>query len=121
MKFLANENFPLASVRLLREKKIDVASITENLRGISDAEVLARAVNEKRVILTFDRDYGELIYRLGLQHPSGVIYFRYAPKTPQEPAQHLLKLLENSALIFAGRFTVLERSQLRQRPLPPNK
>ncbi len=118
MKCLANENFPLASVKLLREKSVDITSITEDSPGISDQEVLDIAVNEKRVILTFDRDYGELIYRLGLTPPSGVVYFRYEPRNPQEPGRHLLQLLENPDLIFAGRFTVLERSQLRQRPLP---
>ncbi len=37
-------------------------------------EVLARAVDEQRIILTFDRDYGELIYRFRLPPPKGVIY-----------------------------------------------
>ncbi len=118
MKFLANENFPLTSIRLLQEENIDIVAIIENSPGISDSEVLSRAVNEQRIILTFDRDYGELIYRFGLHPPAGVIYFRYTPQTPLEPAQNLLKLLQNSNFIFAGRFTVLERTQLRQRPLP---
>jgi Domain of unknown function (DUF5615) len=43
MRFLANENFPLQSVRLLRQADLEVASITEDSPGIEDAEVLARA------------------------------------------------------------------------------
>lgn len=62
MRFLANENFPLPSVRLLRSAGHDVLSITEESPGISDDRILARAVAEERIILTFDRDYGELIY-----------------------------------------------------------
>ena len=76
MKFLANENVPLPSVRILQKAGYDVLAITEESPGIEDNEVLAWAVSGKRVILTFDRDYGELIYRLGLTPPSGVIYLR---------------------------------------------
>ncbi|MHC5674837.1 DUF5615 family PIN-like protein [Nostoc sp.] len=77
MRFLANENFPLPSVRLLRQAGYDVASVTEDSPGIEDTEVLTRAANDQWVILTFDRDYGELIYRLKLPSPMGVIYLRF--------------------------------------------
>ncbi|WP_298920922.1 DUF5615 family PIN-like protein [uncultured Nostoc sp.] len=118
MRFLANENFPLPSVRLLRQVGYDVASVTEDSPGIEDTEVLTRAANEQRVILTFDRDYGELIYRLKLPSPTGVIYLRFRPHTPEEPATLLLNLLQIEGLQFEERFTVVERDQIRQRPLP---
>ena len=118
MRFLANENFPLQSARLLRQADLEVASITEDSPGIEDAEVLARAADEQRVILTFDRDYGELIYRLRLRSPRGVIYLRFRPHTPEELASILLNLLQTEGLQFEERFTVVERDQIRQRPLP---
>ena len=68
MRFLANENFPLPSVRLLREAGHDVVSISEETPGITDSQVLSRAVSEQRIILTFDRDYGVMIYRPRNQH-----------------------------------------------------
>ena len=118
MRFLANENFPLLSVRLLRKAGHDITSITEDSPGIEDTEVLTRAADEKRVIVTFDRDYGELIYRLRRPSPQGIIYLRFRPYTPEEPAILLLKLLAAEELQFIGRFTVVERNQIRQRPLP---
>ncbi len=118
MRFLANENFPLRSVNRLREAGYDIASITEDSPGVTDSEVLARAADEERIILTFDRDYGELIYRLGMPSPRGVIYFRYNPLTPEEPGENLLRLLDMDTLSLEGRFTVVERNQVRQRPLP---
>ena len=118
MRFLANENFPLLSVRFLRQAGYDVAAITEDSPGIEDRAVLHRAVNEQRVILTFDRDYGELIYRLKLPSPTGVIYLRFRPHTPEEPAVLLLNLLQIDGLRFERQFTVVEREQIRQRPLP---
>ena len=61
---------------------------------------LLRQVNadEERVILTFDRAYGELIYPLRLRSPRGVIYLRFRPHTPQEPASILLNLLHSEGL-----------------------
>ena len=70
------------------------------------------------MILTFDRDYGELIYRLRLRSPRGVIYLRFRPHTPEEPGSILLNLLQIEGLQFEERFTVVERDQIRQRPLP---
>lgn len=118
MQFLANENFPLRSVEQLRDAGYDVASVIEDSLGAEDTEVLARATREQRVILTFDRDYGELIYRLRIPSPIGVVYFRYKPLTPEEPGDHLLRLLSTEGLLFDHKFTVVERGQIRQRSLP---
>lgn len=115
MQFLANENFPLKSVLYLRKNNIDVAAISEDSPGASDQAILARASREKRIILTFDRDYGELIYRLRRSPPAGVIYLRFIPKTPEEPARYLLQLLEKSEIALDGKFTVADYSQVRQR------
>lgn len=118
MRLLANENFPLGSVRVLRAAGHDVAAIIEDTPGVTDVEVLAQAVREARVILTFDRDYGELLYRHRLPSPSGVIYLRFDPMTPQEPGEHVLALLAVPAITLEGKFTIVERARLRQRPLP---
>jgi len=118
MKLLANENYPIASVKYLREKGYDITSIAELSPGDSDPEVLSRAVEENRIIITFDRDYGELIYRLKLPTPPGVIYLRFIPKNPLEPAEYLQTLIESKDIRLEGKFTVGERRQIRQRPLP---
>ncbi len=117
MRFLANENFPLESVRSLRAAGHDVAAVIEDSPGAKDHEVLARAAREECIILTFDRDYGELIHRLKHPAPAGLIYLRFAPATPNEPAELILQLLKVGSLLLEGRFTVVERTQIRQRPL----
>ena len=118
MRFLANENFPLASVRRLRETGHAVFAVIEDSPGAGDPQVLSRAAGEDLTLLTFDRDYGELIYRKKAPSPRAVIYFPFDPLTPEEPANQLLRLLGVRAVTLEGRFTILERGRVRQRSLP---
>jgi predicted nuclease of predicted toxin-antitoxin system len=117
MLFLANENFPLSSIVRLRNAGHDVAAIIEDSPGVKDGEVLAKASQEQRILLTFDRDYGELIYKLKYPRPLGVIYFRFFPRTPVEPAELLLRLLLSEEISLQEKFTVVEFGRIRQRPL----
>ncbi|MEA3369122.1 MAG: DUF5615 family PIN-like protein [Candidatus Ratteibacteria bacterium] len=117
MDFLANENFPLFSIKLLRNAGYNVMSIIEEMPGAKDPDILKRASKENRVILTFDRDYGELIYRHKLSIPSGIIYFRFNPLTPEEPGEIILKILKQSNISILGKFTVIGRDRIRQRML----
>lgn len=117
MRFLANENVPLASVNLLRQAGYEIAAIIQDSPGAKDLDVLTRAANEQRIVLTFDRDYGELLYRARAPVPMGVVYFRFDPLTPEEPAQQLLGLLQQNAISLEGKFTVIERGLVRQRPI----
>ena len=73
------------------------------------------AAEENRTIITFDRDYGELIYKYGFRPPAGVIYLRMQNYQPEEPAELLLKLLNNPSFEFAGLFTVADEKSIRQR------
>lgn len=61
MKLPANENVPLASVHALRDMGHDVFSLPETSPGIPDEAALALAREQRRLIVTFDRDYGTLI------------------------------------------------------------
>ncbi len=116
-KLLANENFPAPSVAVLRQAGFDVFSIAESCGGIADHEVLARAVAENRWIVTFDRDYGELIYRHGLPAPPAVFLFRLKSYLPDEPG-HLVAELWESDLEIEGGFIVCDDNGVRRRPLP---
>lgn len=118
MRVLADENFPLASVRLLRDAGHDVLAASESLTGATDSALMQRAATDGRVILTFDRDFGSLVYRGSDPLPTGVILLRFEPASPEEPGLLLRELATRNEVQFVGRFTVLDRDRARQRPFP---
>ncbi len=83
--------------------------------GIADNEVVAIAQRENRIILTFDSDYGEIIYRHGLDNPPAVIYFRDKGLEPLFAGQMLQHLMETTDIVFENAFTVVEANNIRQR------
>ena len=113
---LANENFPRHSVILLKKAGFEVLSIAEQSPGITDSEVLALAYSNRMVILTFDRDYGELLFKFRQSVPEGVVYFRTGLEQPEQAAIILLAHLHDG-LIISGFFTVFDIHGVRQRPL----
>ena len=115
MKLLANENFPKASVDLLRTLGYDVVAIFEDNRGIADSTIMDIAQNEERLILTFDRDYGELIYKYGYKPPQGVLYLRLQQFTPDEPGKIVHNLLAILKIETDSKLTVCTGDSVRQR------
>ena len=114
MKFLANENFPGPSITLLQENNIDLISIAEDYQGISDEQVMKIAIEEDRIILTHDSDYGELIFKYGYKPHEGVIYFRIYDFEPSDPAKILLELIKQN-INFKRNLTVVDERSIRQR------
>ncbi len=117
-KILANENFPLRSVSVLRNMGHDVLSITETSLGAKDVSVLESAFTQQRILLTFDRDYGELVYLRRLPCPSAIILLRFDPATPEEAGTMVSELLSADNQEIIGFFIVLGRDYIRKRPLP---
>ncbi|MEQ1747413.1 MAG: DUF5615 family PIN-like protein [Saprospiraceae bacterium] len=116
MKLLANENFPLDSVYLLKKRGYDVFSVSLESPSIDDEAVMRIAIDQNRTILTFDRDYGELVFKKGYRPSEGVIYLRVEPIYPEYPAELVRHLLETAGLHFENTLTVVDENRIRQRP-----
>jgi predicted nuclease of predicted toxin-antitoxin system len=112
---LANENFPYSSILILREKGFNVLAVCENHSGISDHEVMEMASEEKRTIVTFDRDYGELVFKYGHRPKQGIIYFRWKEFYPKQPGEFLIQLFAQSNIRIEQSFTVIDKDNIRQR------
>ncbi|MGV3541404.1 MAG: DUF5615 family PIN-like protein [Rufibacter sp.] len=115
MRFLANENFPLPSIKLLRANEIEVKSIAEVASGIPDTKVIEIAQQEELIILTFDKDYGEIIFRHSIQTPPAVVFFRFKGTSPSYAGTLLLELIHDASIRLQKTFTVIEENNIRQR------
>ena len=99
----------------MRELGIEVTSITETTPGISDKEVIQIAQKENLIILTFDRDYGELIFRHSIHNPPAIVFFRFKGTTPTFAGDLLREIIKESKIQLENTFTVIEENNIRQR------
>ena len=91
-KLLADENIPKKTIEILRKKKADITSITDTRLGLSDRKIIEIANNEGRIIVTFDKDFGELIFRERLK-VKGLIFLRMPPTSPEHIAERIEHIL----------------------------
>ena len=116
MKFLADECCDTGLVASLREDGHDVLYVLEQKTGVSDDEVLREAYDEERILLTEDKDFGELVYRL--KKPSkGIILIRMDAKERHLKWPRLKKLIENYEERLSGYLVVIDSQKFRFRPL----
>jgi predicted nuclease of predicted toxin-antitoxin system len=116
MKFLADECCDAPLVHALRQDGHDVLYAVESLRGATDDELLSRAFSEQRFLLTEDKDFGELVYRL--QRPAhGIILMRFDVAERGLKIPRLRNLLKQDPEQWVGALTVLEANKIRFRPL----
>lgn len=117
MRLLANENFPEEAVIALRLAGHDVVWVRTEAPGISDEEVLAWAQREQRILITFDKDFGDLAFHARLPATCGIILFRIAAPSAGRVGRAAVATL-NRLNDWAGYFSVVEEHQTRSRPLP---
>jgi predicted nuclease of predicted toxin-antitoxin system len=116
MRFLANENFPGTAVTALIAAGHDVVWVRNAAPGTSDPDVLAWAARDERILLTFDKDFGELARASALPSRCGVVLFRMPMPNPSDIGPRLgnLVTLRDD---WAGHFSIIEPGRIRMRPL----
>jgi predicted nuclease of predicted toxin-antitoxin system len=119
MRFLANENIPGLAVKAVAAEGHDIVWVRAVAPGSKDEEILAWAVREKRVLLTFDQDFGELAWRAGLPASCGIILFRFPMPAASDVGKVIAgRLAERTD--WVGHFSVVQPGRIRMRPLPAN-
>lgn len=116
MNLLADENFPGFAVRFLRGLGHSVEWIAETAPGASDVGVLEMAIRRPAVILTLDKDLGELAVRSGLPESCGVILMRVAESSPEHFLARLAAAFSQE-IPWKGHVTVIGRDRIRTRPV----
>lgn len=116
MRFLANENVPGAAVAALAAAGHDVVWVRIVAPGIRDPDVLEWAARDHRILLTFDKDFGEIAGRSALPKDCGIVLFCVPVPNPPEVGQRLASLI-TARDDWAGHFSVIEPGRVRMRPL----
>lgn len=116
MRLLADECCDAGLVVALRQAGHDVDYVFESQRGAIDLDILQWALAEERLLLTEDKDFGELVYRLG-KPAFGVVLLRFNVAERNWKVSRLCDLLANHADRLPGHFTVLGARKVRIRPL----
>lgn len=114
MTFLADESVDRAIIDRLRQDGHEIISIAEESPGVPDDVVLASAVREGIVLLTSDKDFGQLVYRHRLPH-TGVLLFRLAGLSEAGKCEIVSQMVADHCAGFEGAFSVLSRESLRIR------
>ena len=114
---LMNENFPAPALKLLRDLGVQAESVQELMPGAPDPAVLAYAREQGHWLVTFDRDYGELVFARGELPPVAIVYIRQQPYPPTRPADLLLSLLSRAGDV-EGHFVTVSEQSIRLRRLP---
>jgi predicted nuclease of predicted toxin-antitoxin system len=118
MNFVADESCAGPVIRALRDAGHDVLAIAEVTQGAPDEQVLECALNEKRVLITEDRDFGELVYAHG-RSSAGVILVRFHSSVRRAKAPSVLEAVTRLSSQLQNAFTVIEPGRVRisNRPL----
>ena len=117
MKLVADENVPRPVVQRLRADGFTVLSIAEVSSGVADEKVLQVSHERSCVLVTYDRDFGELAIRDGLP-VSGVILLELERLSLTGQVERVSRCLCAGEIEWIGHFSVVEPSRVRRRPLP---
>jgi predicted nuclease of predicted toxin-antitoxin system len=112
MRFLADENCDLAVIRALRAHGHDVLSVSDISPRAEDSEVITLAVREERILLTEDKDVGQLVYAHG-QETLGVIFLRFPNSARKQISNEVVSLVKRQGQKLIGSFVTVQPGRVR--------
>jgi predicted nuclease of predicted toxin-antitoxin system len=115
MKFLADANTPGLLVDALTSRGYDVFW-AYTVPGTPDAELIKKAAREQRVVITFDKDFGELVFKR--RHAVGVVLIRLRETSMEGTVSVVMDLIGNEGENLYRLFCVVENFRVRKTPLP---
>ena len=117
MRFLLDENLWQDAVEALRELGHDVAWVRVDAPALPDDDILTLAGLDGRILVSADKDFGDLVFGRGLHADNGVILLRFTGSLAAKTA--LLVQAVGVRDDWSGLFAVVENDRIRIRPLPP--
>jgi predicted nuclease of predicted toxin-antitoxin system len=116
VRWLIDECVDAALVALLRESGHDSVYMSDVAPRATDVEVMNRAHRESRLLLTEDKDFGDLVFRQARPVP-GIVLLRIDSARRAHKGARLLAAIDRFGDNLLGRYTVIEDARFRSRPL----
>ncbi len=112
MRFLVDECTGSKVAEWLRDESHEVFSVFDEARGMTDNEVLTKALTENWILITNDKDFGEMVFRERRNH-HGVVFIRLADERAANKIEILRRLLEGYAEKLPEQFVVVTETKVR--------
>ena len=112
MRFLADENCDFTVVRALRAAGHNVLCVSEITPRAEDSEIIKLADDEKRILLTEDKDFGQLVYSHG-EKTLGVIFLRFPTSARKQISRDVVNLVKQQGEKLAGCFITVQPGRIR--------
>jgi predicted nuclease of predicted toxin-antitoxin system len=116
LRFVVDESTGRAVAEFLRTSGCDVVAVAEIMPEADDRDILTLAAQEGRIVVTNDKDFGELVFRSGRIH-AGVPLFRLEDESTANRARMARITMERHSRQLAGSFTVVTEKTIRIRPM----
>ena len=117
LRFVADESCDFAAVRALRAEGFDVLSVAEDFAGADDERVIALGLQEGRILLTEDKDFGQLVFASGSES-LGVVLIRFPAGARPALGARMLHLVRTHGDRLPGSFVVIQPDRIRISALP---
>ena|SRR3989344_9016979 len=115
-KFLVDESSGKKLCNFLCQNKLDALFVGDLFPEALDSQILEFAEKEKRILITNDKDFGELIFRLG-KPTIGVIFLRLKKDTPKNKQKYILNVITNFYNKLENNFFIVTEDKVRVRSL----
>ncbi len=112
MRFLVDECTGSKVAQWLRSENHEVFSVFDEARGMTDDEILAKAFSENWILITNDKDFGEMIFRERREH-HGVIFLRLEDERAANKIEVLRRLLKSYSEKLPEEFAVATEAKVR--------
>lgn len=116
MQFLVDESAGSAVAAHLRGLGHDVLEVLHSMPQADDTAILAKAVQEARIVVTNDKDFGELVFRSGQAH-AGIVLLRLHDETSPNRVRVIQAVLTQCGDMLPNQFVVASETQIRLRRL----
>jgi predicted nuclease of predicted toxin-antitoxin system len=112
MRFIVDECTGSSVADFLKQKGHEVISVFDDLRGATDDFILQKCFSENYILITSDKDFGEMVFRLNQNH-NGIILIRCSPNNFRTRIEVLAKLLDNYSQEIENNFVVVTNTKVR--------